>query len=91
MQLIKYKADLLTDYMRDKAIDIAIVTETWLTNSGIDTIQKESNGFVKDGYQISVVNRIGKKGGRTALMHRSNITVIKVDQKKHRSFESTCV
>ena len=84
-QSIKNKDDLL---MRCEAIDMAILTETWLTNSGIDTIWIESNGFVKDGYQTSLVNRIGKKGGGIALIHRNNITVIKVDQKQHRSFES---
>ena len=35
-----------------------------------------------------MVNRIGKKEGGIALIHRSNINVIKVDQKQHRSFES---
>ena len=37
-QLIKNKEDLLTDYMRCEAIDMAAVTETWLTNSEMDAI-----------------------------------------------------
>ena len=82
------KINYLTDYMKCETIDIAVVTETWLTNSGIDTIWIDSNGFAKDGYQISAVNRISKKGGGASLIHRSNITVIKVDQEQHRSFES---
>ena len=75
--------------MRCEATDMAIVTEIWLTNSEMDTICMESNGFIKDDYKMSALNRIGKKGGGIiALIHRSNITVIKVDQKQHRSFES---
>ena len=80
-QLIRNKDDLLNDYIRCEAIDMAIVTETWLTNSEMDAVWMESNGFVKDGYQISAVNRIDKKGGGIALTHRSNINVIKVDHK----------
>ena len=32
-QSIRNKDDPLSEYMRSEAIDIAIVTETWLTNS----------------------------------------------------------
>ena len=74
--------------MTCEAIDMATVTETWLTNSDMDAIWMESYGFIKDGYQISVINRIGKKGGGHALKYRSNITVTKVDQIQHRSFKS---
>ena len=48
----------------------------------------ESNGLKKDGYHISTVNRIGKKGGELALIYGRNVTVTKVDKKQHRSFES---
>ena len=54
----------------------------------MDTIWMESNGFIKDGYQISAINRTGRKGGGLALIYRSNITVTKVDQNQHRSFKS---
>ena len=85
---MRSKDDLLNDYMRCEAIDMAIVTETWLTNSEMDVIWMESNGFIKDGYQISAVNRIGKEAGGIAVIHRGIINVIKVTQKQHRSFES---
>ena len=32
IQLIKRKEDLLADYLRSEAINILLVTETWLTN-----------------------------------------------------------
>ena len=42
---------------------------------------------MKDGYQISVRNRVGKKEGGLALIYRSNITMTEIAQRKHRSFE----
>ena len=68
--------------MRNKAIDMTIATETWLTDHDRDAICMESNGFVKDGYQISAINRVGKKGGGLVLIYKSNITVSKMDQKQ---------
>ena len=62
-QLIRNKDDVLNAYMACEAIDMVIVTEIWLTNSEMDAIWMESNGLVKDGYQITGVNRIGTKGG----------------------------
>ena len=58
-QSIKNKEDLLSDYMRNEAIDMTISTETWLTDQDRDVIWMELNGFVKDGYQISAINRVG--------------------------------
>ena len=75
-QSIKNKEDLLTDYVINEA------AETWLTNHVRDAIWMELNGFVKDGYQISAINRVGKKGGGLALIYRSNITVTKMEQKQ---------
>ena len=49
----------------------------------------ESNGLVKDGYQISVRNREGKRGGGLAIIYRDNITVTEITQQKQRSFEVT--
>ena len=46
-QSIKNKEDLLTDYLRCEAIDIAVITEMWLTNSDADAIWMESNGLKK--------------------------------------------
>ena len=60
MQSIRNKDDILSEYMRSEAIDIAIATETWLSNSVRDVVWLESNELVKDGYQISVKNRNGK-------------------------------
>ena len=62
-QLIKYKehVSILTDYLRCEAIDIAVITKTWLTDSDMDAIWMEPNGFQKDVYQISVINRISMK------------------------------
>ena len=49
-QSIRNKEDRLSDYMRSEAIDVAIATETWLTNNDRNVVCLESNGFVKDEY-----------------------------------------
>ena len=66
-----------------------IGAETWLTNSVRDMVWLESNELVKDGYQINVRNREGKRGGGLAIIYRDNITVTEITQKKQRSFEVT--
>ena len=86
-QSIRNKEDILSDYMRREATDIAIATETWLTNNDRDVVQVESNGFVRDGYVISMSNRVGSMGGGLAMIFRSNITTTEITQKKLRSFE----
>ena len=62
-QSIRNKDDILSECMQSEATDIGIVTETWLTNSIRDVVWLELNKLVKDGYQISVRNREGKRGG----------------------------
>ena len=73
-QCIRNKDDALSEYMRSEAIDIAIATKTWLTNSVRDMVWLESNELVKGGYQISVRNREGKIGGGLAIIYIDNIT-----------------
>ena len=85
---IKNKEDLLTDYLRCEAIYIAVITETWLTNSHMDAIWMVPNGFKKDSYQISAINRIGMKGSRLALIYSKDVPVTNVDQKQCSSFKS---
>ena len=48
-QSLRNKDHALSQYMRSEAIDIAIVTETWLTNSDRDMVWLESNELVKGG------------------------------------------
>ena len=60
-QSIRNKDVILSEYMRSETTDMAIATEIWLTNNDRDVVWLESNGLVKDGYQISVRNRDGKK------------------------------
>ena len=73
--------------MRSELIDVAIATKTWLTNTDRDVFWLESNGLVKDGYQISVRNRDDMKGGVLALIYGSKITATEIAQRKQRSFK----
>ena len=47
-QSIRNKDDILSEYMRSEATDVAIATETWLTNNDRDVVWLESNELVKD-------------------------------------------
>ena len=78
------KEDLLADYLRSEAIDIVIVTETWLTNQDRDVIWIESNELVKDAYHISAVNRDRRREEGLALIYKSIITVSKIFQMTYR-------
>ena len=68
---------------------MAIATETWLSNSVRDVVWLESNELVKDGYQISVRNTEGKRGGGLALIYGSNIIATELAQRKQRCFKVT--
>ena len=57
--------------MRREAIDIAIATEMWLTDNDRDVVWLESNRFVRDGYLISVSNRVNRRGAGIAMIFRS--------------------
>ena len=46
-QSIRDKDDILSEYMRSEATDVAIATETWLTNNDRDVVWLESNELVK--------------------------------------------
>ena len=79
-QSIGNKEDILSDYVRREAIDIAIATETWLTDNDRDVVWLESNGFVTDRYLISMSNRVGWRGGGIAMIFRRNITVTEITE-----------
>ena len=88
-QSLKNKEDLLAKYFRSEVIDMVIATVTWLTNQDRDVIWIESNGLVKDGYHISVINRDSKNRGRLYLIYKSNITVFKL-AKSNRELSRWC-
>ena len=54
----------------------------------MDAIRMESNELKKDGYQVSAINRNGRKEGGLVPIYGKSVTVTKVDHKKHRSFDS---
>ena len=49
----------------------------------------ESNELVKGGYQISVRNREGKRGGGLTLIYGSNIIAKELPQREQRTFKVT--
>ena len=65
---IKNKEEFPLESKKDLKLDITIVIETWLQDTDKDGTWIESSEFHSDEYQISVVNRINKRGGGPALI-----------------------
>ena len=85
---INNKTDYVMQYLIDSDIDIACITETWLT----DTENHTTFRLKSYGYQIVHKHRLNGKGGGVGFIYKPNLTlrVIKHD-KNYESFEYYCV
>ena len=71
VRAIKYKEDLLTEYLHNNKIDICVVTETWLyeeDSDWFDTLCLQQHNFAMDN-----IPRSGRTGGGVALVWKNNI------------------
>ena len=82
-QSIRNKSASFTDYICDKNIDMIALTETWFTD--YDAAAKAE--CIPDGYKLSDQSRSGRRGGGTALVYRSSISVKKIEACQRSSFE----
>ena len=60
-QSIKSKEHLIMEYLRDKQVDLAILTETWLCEE--DETWVNASDCNKNGYRFDTVNRKNRRGG----------------------------
>ena len=82
-QSIRNKSASFTDYICDKRIDLIALTETWFADN--DAAAKAE--CIPDCYKLSGQSRSGRKGGGTALVYRSCISVKRIDAYQRSSFE----
>ena len=75
---VKNKDHYIMDCIRNFGWDMAVITETWLTDN--DEIWIETSELTKYGYKILTKNRIGRKGGGIALLYRSTLNVEWIEQ-----------
>ena len=79
-QSIKNKDQLIVDYLLNKHIDVAIITETCLKDA--DDIWLQGCELNKNSYKTNCFNRKNRQGGGVALVYKDSLTVkmLKMDQ-----------
>ena len=84
-QSLKSKELQVSELLGSHAIDVLLITETWLTSK--DSLWKQSTDLNKNQYQLHTHDRASGKGGGIALISKCNLQVSKVSSSHRRSFE----
>ena len=84
-QSIKNKTACFSDYLCEKKIDLAALTETWFNNFD-SAVRAEC---LPDGYKLFDIARKDQRGGGIALVYHNNFVIKVVDSRPHyESFEA---
>ena len=75
---------LINDYITSSGIDIACITETWLSNDDAADI----NILQDNGYQLSHIPRAKGRGGGVGVLYKSSLKLISVKPIHHVDFEA---
>ena len=78
---VKNKDHYIMDCIRNFGWDMAVITEMWLAEN--DQIWIDASELTKYGYKILNKNRIGREGGRIALIYRSTLNVEWIEQQQN--------
>ena len=73
--------------LEDNKVDIAVVTETWLSSLDTDRIWIKVSEIGKGDYCLSSCPRMGHRGGDIALINRKNLESKLLSQGKLSSFQ----
>ena len=73
VQSIKNKLDVIMELLEDLNADLAVLTETWLTDE--DGIWVQGSEFRKHNYKIDECHRSNRRGGGLALVTKRNLKV----------------
>ena len=79
VQSIKNKQDTIIEPLEESNADLAVLTETWLTDA--DEVWVQGSEFHRHNYKIDEYHRKGRKGGGLALIAKCNL---KVKREEHR-------
>ena len=85
VQSIKSKTELVIDYLLDNKVDIAILTETWLSDN--DEIWLNASDLNQNGYKTINQNRPKRRGGGLAIVCKSHLQVKHLDGGSRSTFE----
>ena len=73
VQSIKNKQDIITELLDDSNADLAVLTETWLTDA--DDIWVQGSELHRCNYRIDECHRKDREGGGLALVTKQNSKV----------------
>ena len=85
IQSLKGKELQVSELINDHAVDILIVTETWLTSK--DQLWCETMSLNRDNLQLHTVNKQNGRGGGLALICKSHYKVSSIQRVATKSFE----
>ena len=86
IQSMKNKELLLLEHLNNNSIDIAVVTETWL-NEYTDKAWVLTSELNRNGFNLDISNRIGRRGGGLAIMSRSYLKTRKIMEGNQKTFQ----
>ena len=86
-QSIKNKDLHIREAIQEHNADLAILTETWLSNSDNDKVWVEACELNNNGLRMDTLYRKDRQGGGVAIVHKSHIKVKKGLSGATRSFE----
>ena len=85
------KAAHIHDVLADHRLDVAAITETWITSDAPDAVKLD---IAPAGYHVIHAHRgssADRGGGGVAVIHRDSVKVTVVDMGKYATFELLCV
>ena len=85
IQSIKSKTKLLMDFLLDSKVDIAVLTETWLSDD--DAIWLKASDLNQHGYKTLHKNRPKCQGSGLAIICKSHLQVKQIHIGSKSSFE----
>ena len=71
-QSIKNKDIDIKEYLLEKKVDIAVITETWIQEMDVDNIWVEGCELNNDNFRVSTSNRTSRKGGGLLLVYKQD-------------------
>ena len=74
---IRNKDQLITDYLLNNRVDLAIITEIWLKNNEADDIWLECCELNQNGYKTRNINRTKRSGGVLLLCIKTHFRLKK--------------
>ena len=80
---VRNKATIISDYIIERDLDVAVIVESWLSDGDEGVISE----LVPDGYSYYLENRKHGSGGGIIVVYKSNLQLKKNSTPTFKSFE----